>query len=317
MRRILPVSLLVALVAMLGQAQAARAVHEKDPNLDIALRVRSRLAHAGVPVYMTRVTDRTVSLYDRTWLANSRRTDVFVSLHNNWSSNPAVDRSEVYYQLRGGASRTLAGEIGSRLTQRLATPDALLTRRGDHGDYYWQLRESHMPAVIVESAYVSNAREARLLATSASWRQAIADAVADGILAYQKTLTRPVPLHAMDAGTRVEVPALPAPSAPRASALNARTVRLTWTPPGLPAGDVRIYRDGALVGQLAATSGAFEDAYAAPGQTYRYEIRSAERTPAGVVAESKPVAVSVRTPPIVVCLDPGHGGSDPGATGWF
>jgi len=326
MRRILPPLALAALVALVAPnvARAGGVVYEKTPNLDIAQRVAARLKAAGVPVVMTRTSDRDVSLASRTGLANSRRVDAFVSIHNNWSSSAAANWSEVYYQLRGGPSRTLASAIGSRLSSALRTSDYLKTRRGDHGDYYFQLRETHMPAVIVEGAFVSNLHEASLLATSASWRQAIANAIADGILAYQRTLTA-APLPDLAAGTREEVAALASPSYGRGVAVNARTVDLSWTSPAvvsatgvaLPVEGVRVYRDGALIGELSNGATSFEDRWAAPGQTYHYEIRSATPELAGIVAESPALRLTVHTPPIVVCLDPGHGGSDPGAIGRY
>jgi N-acetylmuramoyl-L-alanine amidase len=323
MRRILPLLALVALVVP-AAASARGVIDEKTANLDIALRVEARLRAAGVPVVMTRTSDRTVSLAARTGLANARRVDAFVSLHNNWSSTPAATWSEVYYQLRGGGSQTLASAIGSRLSQALRTQDYLKTRRGDHGDYYWQLRETTMPAVIVESAFVSNPHEAWLLATSASWRQGVANAIADGILAYQRTL-HAAAMPDLAAGTREEVDALAPPTNGTGNAVNARTVDLSWTSPAivgtagiaLPIEDLRVYRDGALIGELQPGTTSFEDRWAAPGQTYHYEVRSTTPEVAGVVAESPPLALTVHTPPIVVCLDPGHGGSDPGAIGTY
>ena len=55
-----------------------------------------------------------------------------------------------------------------------------------------------------------------------------------------------------------------------------------------------------------------EERFSFQGQHYRYEVRAIE---AGgtVVAESRPGAVDVTTPAILVVLDAGHGGADPGA----
>src|SRR5438093_7922243 len=98
MRKILPLVLLGALLAP-STARAGGLLYEKNPNLDIARRVQALLRTAGVPVIMTRTSDRTVSLGSRTRLANARRVDAFVSIHNNASPSRAANWSEVYYQL--------------------------------------------------------------------------------------------------------------------------------------------------------------------------------------------------------------------------
>ncbi|MCA1834706.1 MAG: N-acetylmuramoyl-L-alanine amidase [Actinomycetota bacterium] len=318
MRRLLPVLLLVGLLAP-AQAHAGNRLFEKSPNLDIARRVQALLLHAGVPVVMTRTSDRTTSLESRTTLANGRRVDAFISLHNNASPSRSANWSEVYHQLSGGGSRTLANMIRGRLATNLGQTAYLKTRRGDHGDYYWQLRHTSMPAVIVESAFISNRRQARLLATSAAYRQKIAQSVYEGIMAYQRTLRRASTPPEFAAETRVTVPAVPPPESVRGRAINSHIVRLTWTPVGgLVDGPVRVYRDGVPIGEAPLGQTVFEDVWAAPGQSYRYELRTAVK-PSDLAAslESSPAVVGVRTPPIVVCLDPGHGGRDPGATGSY
>ena len=163
-----------------------------------------------------------------------------------------------------------------------------------------------MPAVIVEGAYVSNPREARQLA-KASFRQKLADAIADGILAYQRTLTAK-PLPSMITPTRVEVPALPTPGSVTGAAINSRAVALSWETTPL-ASSYNVYREGALIGTIASdllSAGrlSFTDVWAAPGQLYNYEIAAANRV-ADVALESAPARLSVRTPPIFVALDPG------------
>jgi N-acetylmuramoyl-L-alanine amidase len=324
-RRAATLLVLLAAVVAIGAVDplsAVTRVREKDLNLDIARRVQARLAAAGVPVVMTRTTDRTVALSQRTSLANTKRVDIFVSIHNNSSRNRSAGGTEIYRQIRGGESSRLASNLRSTLSRSPGLPTSVKARRGDHGDYYYQLRNTKMPAVIVECAYVSNPREARLLASS-SFRQRLADSIARGILAYQRSLVAQ-PLPAMTTPTRVSVPALPAPSGASGRAVNSRTVSLSWELGTAAA--YNVYRNGVLIGSLKTPLlGAldepgrisFTDVWAAPGQRYTYEIASAVQAGDNVSLESSPARVVVRTPPIFVALDPGHGGADPGATGTY
>jgi N-acetylmuramoyl-L-alanine amidase len=317
----------IALLALLGSfaivagpnvAHATRTLREKDLNLDIARRVQARLRAAGVPVVMTRTSDRHVSLATRMRIANSRHVDAFVSIHNNASSNRSAHGTEVYRSIRGGGSATLGQDLAAELARSPGLPTSIHARRGDHGDYYYQLRNATMPAVIVEGAYVSNRSDARLLASS-SFRQKLADAIAAGILDYQRSLVaRPLPATATP--VRVQTPVVGVPAGSEGHAVNATTVALVWTasPAALA---YNVYRDGALIGTvdnslLGAGGLAFTDVWAAPGQTYHYEIAAAA-TIANVAVESAPARLTVRTPPITVALDPGHGGSDFGAIGGY
>src|SRR5919108_3203580 len=129
----------------------------------------------------------------------------------------------------------------------------------------------------------------------------------------RSTTTRRPP--ALDPG--VVIPGTHAPVVgPSAEALGARRVLVRWT--GVAGGDVRnrVYRDGTLIGDMPRSVDSFVDRWAAPGQTYTYQVRTAE--PVVVEAarawrESAAIDVSATTPAISVVLDPGHGGRDPGA----
>jgi N-acetylmuramoyl-L-alanine amidase len=314
-------ALLVCAVAVAAThpTGAAGRILEKDLNLDIALRIQHGLAAAAVPVVMTRTDDRTVSLAARTELANARGADVFVSIHNNGSRDPDAGGTEVYHQIRGGGSRVLGEAIAAELARSPGLPTRLLARRGSRGDYYFVLRTARMPAVIVEGAYLTNPREARLLAQDA-FRQAIADSAARGILAYQRTLVA-APAPALEPPKGVRVEALPAPADAKGEALGAWTVRLSWRG-SRTATAYHVYRDGAFLGRVEDPAGllgpretlTFTDPWTAPGQRYVYEVAAALDV-AGRTLESAPARIVVRTPPILVALDPGHGGRDPGAVG--
>ena len=317
-RRALTVLVLIVVAAVSVQASAAGVAVEKTINLDIAQRVAALLRAAGVRVTMTRTADQTVSLLSRTDLANDLHVDAFVSIHNNASSNPLADGSIVFRSLRRDGSASLGGSIVSALRTQLGPgrPYSLATRRGDHGDYYFQLRETRMTAVIVEGAFVTNYVEGPLLANSSSYRQKIATAIADGILAYQRTLVvRPAP--SLPPGQVLPGPEPPATNG-SARALGATRVSLAWTT-GAFTRAYRVYRDGQLIAELPVTGArmSFTDPWAAPGQTYSYEIKGVQHLGGNVALEGVPLGLSARTPAISIVLDPGHGGNDPGAIGRF
>jgi N-acetylmuramoyl-L-alanine amidase len=304
----------LAVLAAVSPAAAAR-VQEKNFNLDIARRVEVILRKANVPVLMTRTSDATVSLASRVAKANNRRVDAFVSIHNNSSRNHARHGTEVYRSIKGGESATLGSLLRGELARSPGLPTTLHARRGDHGDYYYVIRKTTMPAVIVEGAFVSNSADARRLA-SASFRQKLAASIARGILAFQRTLVaRPLP--STETPNRMVLGGMKTPADVTGRAINARTVDLSWTPGGAPA--YHVYRDGTRIGTVWSNGESrmtFSDVWAAPGQSYNYEIAATlggDRR----AFESPPAYVSVATPPMVVALDPGHGGRDPGATGSY
>lgn len=97
---------------------------EADANLWISLQLRELLERQGARVLMTRMTDTTVSLVQRTNLAEFEDADVLISIHNNafpdgvnpWENNG----TSVYYTHPRGADlawatqRELLAELGLR-----------------------------------------------------------------------------------------------------------------------------------------------------------------------------------------------------------
>jgi N-acetylmuramoyl-L-alanine amidase len=150
---------------------------EKKLCLDVAKRVEAGLKARGLKTVMTRRTDTFVELSQRARLANRVPSSIFVSIHFNGSRKTIISGGEVYY--RSSRGRTLASAI-SRSIQSRVTGGA----RGIFHGNYKVLRDTRMPAVLVECGYLSNKREAARCATPAH-RQKLADAIVSGILAVR------------------------------------------------------------------------------------------------------------------------------------
>ena len=329
LRRTIFGAVLVALLAAgpgmasVGPARAAASIAEKDVNLDEALRLAGLLRDLGLRVELTRQADVTVPLAARTDRANALGADLFVSVHNNGSPSRAVRGTEVYAQVDNAGSRALAGRILDSVTAAAGTEArGVFQRRGENGDYYFVLRHAAMRAVIVEGAYLSNPAEAAKLATGA-FRQRLAEGIAAGIVADMAAQAAP--------GGRPPPPAglagrLPAPGG-LAAAADARTVTLRWQPVE-GATSYRVWRDGQVVGDVlslpspglaAVLAGGDKVSFVereVPTGPHVYDVRAVAGLGGASLQESESAAAVVGVPWLVV-VDPGHGGSDPGALGSY
>ncbi len=157
---------------------------EADGVLDIALRTRTLLQSAGLPVVMTRDRDTAVSLAARTAYAAAQDADILVSIHTDAYSDSRANGCTVFCSVRDDQSRNLAVAIEQAL-RNVGRPSRGVRTRvlADGRDYYHVIREARMPAVLVECAFHSNPTEEALLKTP-EFRQLIATAIADGIKAF-------------------------------------------------------------------------------------------------------------------------------------
>lgn len=155
-------------------------LQEKALSLEIVKRIEKLLLSWDYSVCLSRRHDVFVPLQKRVSLADRSKATIFVSIHFNSAPSKKVRGAEVYFydcpnSSRSNSSKKLASAILIRLCETLPTP-----RRGvKHGDFC-VVRETSMPAVLVEAAFITNPKEARLL-TSASYKQQIASAIAKGI----------------------------------------------------------------------------------------------------------------------------------------
>lgn len=182
---------------------------EKKYALLLAQEVRQSLAREGFKVSLTRTSDRYVELPDRPEIARQRGADLFISLHLNSAetSRATVRGAQVFCLTPAGASSTntggegggagwcagnrnneknlfLAYELQRALTRKLAVED-----RGVRRARFAVLRDAAMPAALIEAGFMSHPVEGRKLFTAA-YRRQLAQAITEGVLAYQHAVEK-------------------------------------------------------------------------------------------------------------------------------
>lgn len=149
---------------------------EKDVTLKIAQAVRDNLQrYKGVTVKMSRTTDKTVSLTERTNLANQWGADFFLSIHINAGKGTGF---ESYIHSSLAASSPTAKRRSSLHNAVLKTNR--LQDRGKKSANFHVLRETKMSAVLTENGFIDTKADADLL-KSQTYLQQIAKGHADGI----------------------------------------------------------------------------------------------------------------------------------------
>lgn len=198
---------------------------EKEVTLDIAERLKELLRkEEGLKVVLTRETDVLVPLEERTQIANRCGADLFISIHTNSFKKrsvrgcetfflaaarndqaraaAALENSSVRFELTDEASRNLAdlefilmdlvqseylkessdlaAMIQKRLKKKLSIPDRGVSQAG-----FVVLNKAYMPAVLVETAFISNSKDEKLL-KKGSFRQKIARAIFESVRDFKR-----------------------------------------------------------------------------------------------------------------------------------
>ena len=170
-------------------------VYEKNVTLAIALKLRDALEAAGARVIMTRDRDVDISLTGRTDLANNVGADLFISIHNdsNGAANSASGTS-TYYHMQDASSRALATCVQEAVMNVTGLPSrGVLSDSVMYQSGFAVLRQTTMPAVLCEVAYINNVKDRRKL-TDEGFQQRVAQAMCDGLRRYvEGTPTSPNP----------------------------------------------------------------------------------------------------------------------------
>lgn len=154
---------------------------EKDINLAIAKRVQGKLEDMGYQVIMIREEDTYVAKEDRVKYANECQADIYVSIHQNASEDVNVSGMEVWY--KGDDEQRDNKRLAQLIQQHIVKSTGALERelRGD-ADFH-VTGSTSMPACLVETGFLSNAGERKLLLTE-EYQEQIASGIVQGIDYY-------------------------------------------------------------------------------------------------------------------------------------
>ena len=192
---------------------------EKDVALKISLKLAKLLGEAGLEVLLTRDDDTFVRLEDRTAFANKNKGDLFISVHCNsaptrslggvetYTLNTSSDRYNIRLAARENAhaergvgdlqliladlatkanteeSSRLAARVQRELVTGLKDKNPQVRDLGHKEALFFVLLGAKMPAILVETSFLSNANEERLLSTDA-YQSDVADAIAEGVKGF-------------------------------------------------------------------------------------------------------------------------------------
>ncbi len=155
-------------------------IRETDVVLEVSKIVKNLLSEKGVKVRLTRTNDVDLDLPPRVSIANNTDADIFVSIHANASRGKRRDINglETFYY-RGWRGRLLAKRIQKQILRvSPGSPD-----RGVKQGRFYVIKNTRMPAVLVEIGFLTGRLDARRL-EKINHRKRLAYAIAKGILEY-------------------------------------------------------------------------------------------------------------------------------------
>lgn len=165
--------------------------YEKNSTLPVGLNLADLLRQAGAKVVMTRTGDTSPAgtsytelkdLQARVKIANQIQADLYVSIHNDAFSNPEAGGVTTYISAdnpRAEAGRKLANDVQQEVIKQVG----LQNRKVKTANFY-VIKNTAMPAILVELGFISNPVEERLI-TNPEFQKKAALGIYRGILINQ------------------------------------------------------------------------------------------------------------------------------------
>lgn len=161
------------------------AFKEKKITLLTTLLTKKHLEELGYRVLLTRGHDTYVSLQRRVDIANKSRAVLFVSIHFNASLSQEAEGIEIFYYPTSDSQRVQSSrKLASYILYHVIDTTEAVSRGVKKGNFH-VIRETSMPAVLVEGGFVTHQGERRKLKDRA-YLDRLASGIAKGVDRYVK-----------------------------------------------------------------------------------------------------------------------------------
>lgn len=176
-------------------------VRERDLNLNVSSILRNELEARGYTVVLSRNTNMFLELADRAKEANRLGADIFISVHHNSMGGSGAARgieTFIYHRVSSGfgqeANRNNFKLDDIRIKESLLLADYIhgdlirttgMSNRGVKGNNFSVLRNTDIPAVLLELGFMDNRTESSII-RQISYQTRASKAIADGIDKYFK-----------------------------------------------------------------------------------------------------------------------------------
>lgn len=197
-----------------------KGVYEKKIVLGIARKLAKKIRRQlNIEVLLTRERDTFIGLEERTAIANTKNADLFISIHTNASRDRRAYGLETYYlnlatdddavrvaarenalttknisdlqkilfdlmhNAKVNESSMLAGYVQESLVEQLKPRYSRIKDKGVKQAPFYVLLGAQMPAILIETAFISNSRECKRLMND-TYQDRMADAIVTGLKRY-------------------------------------------------------------------------------------------------------------------------------------
>ena len=216
-----------------------KGIHEKKIALALAKKLAQKIrTELACNVFLTRETDKYLTLEERTAIANTKNADLFISIHTNSAKDRRAFGLETFFlnlatddeAIRVAAfenatseknisdlqtiltdlmqnakineSSRLAAHVQSELFQYLKKSYSKIKSKGVKQAPFYVLLGAQMPAILIETSFISNPRECKRL-TDIHYQDKLCEGIVNGIREYIKE-TNPTALLKMPPNTKVK-----------------------------------------------------------------------------------------------------------------